>query len=65
LPPGLAGARIEAVLDELAAVRMGPHEPPPQPPALPAQCVLVTARAAVRGGEWGDVYHAELRVDAV
>jgi uncharacterized protein (DUF58 family) len=62
LPPGVAGARIDAVFDELAAVRLGPQHPLPLPPVPPVQCVLVTARS-VDGGEWGDVYRAEVPVD--
>ena len=53
--PGTGAAQLERVLDALARARFRPDAPAIDPPANPAECVLVTVSDAARGG-WGDVY---------
>jgi uncharacterized protein (DUF58 family) len=53
--PGTGPAQLERVLDALARARFRPAAPRVEPPAPPAQCVLVTA-SSTSAGAWGDVF---------
>ncbi|HEX2091737.1 MAG TPA: DUF58 domain-containing protein [Longimicrobiaceae bacterium] len=55
--PGAGAGQLARVLDALARARFRPDAPRVRPPALPAECVLITPGGA-GGAEWGDVYPA-------
>jgi uncharacterized protein (DUF58 family) len=55
LAPGAGPARLDAVLDRLAAHPEGPLAPPTAVPAVPGECILVTTRPAGDVG-WLEVF---------
>jgi uncharacterized protein (DUF58 family) len=56
IEPAAGPPQLERVMDALARARFAPSLPGLEPPAPPAECVLVTAGA--RPGGWGDVFSA-------